>query len=75
MGDEINISTEPCQSCGQMPERLKSDSGRVRCSSEKCFLRSLMGWMSLRLWNETMIDLARSKKVIQSKIDSGSGAA
>lgn len=59
--------SEPCQSCGQMPERLKSDSNRVRCSTENCFLRSLMGWMSLKLWNETMIDLAKPKKVVQSK--------
>lgn len=59
---------EPCQSCDQMPERLKSDESRVRCSTERCFLRGLMGWMSLRLWNETMIDLARPKKIVQSKL-------
>jgi hypothetical protein len=57
----------PCHSCGQMPERLTSVSSRVRCSSETCFLRSLMGWMSLKTWNETMADLARPKKVMQSK--------
>jgi hypothetical protein len=44
-----------CVSCQQLPE---SNGTQARCSTENCFLRSMMGWMSERLWNSSMHELA-----------------
>lgn len=49
---------ENCQSCDAPPE---IQGTRARCSTENCFLRSIMGWMSARLWNETMNDLRNAE--------------
>lgn len=56
---------ERCASCGQPPTLIGK---QARCSTENCFLQGLMGWMSLKLWNSTMDELAGAQ-VQQSASD------
>lgn len=44
-----------CASCERPPE---TNGAQARCSTENCFIRSLMGWISITLWNSSMDDLA-----------------
>jgi hypothetical protein len=54
-----------CASCNQPPATNGNQAG---CQTEDCWLRSLMGWMSIGLWNSTMNDLAIAR-VQQSASD------
>jgi hypothetical protein len=44
-----------CASCHELPELQGS---MVRCSSEVCFLRALVGWSPIGAWNELMVEVS-----------------
>lgn len=44
-----------CSSCHTTPEQ---QGAMVRCASESCFLRSLIGWSPIEAWDELMADVS-----------------